>query len=267
MTIVDHEGSRAPIAAPVADGADPAAAVGALAKVADELGCDAEVAVTEAARLGTSAGRVSDGLQGVSGSLEQMAASIREISKNASEAAQVARSAVEAAESTTGTVARLGSSSVEIGDVVKVISSIAQQTNLLALNATIEAARAGDAGRGFAVVANEVKELARATAKATTAIGQRIESIQADTKSAMAAIADISRIIARIHESQHGIAGAVEEQNATTLEIARCVADAVRESGDIDQRVTRVSETARAISRGAVACRKTAALLARRGAT
>ena len=78
--------------------------------------------------------------------------------------------------------AKLGESSAEIGNVIKVITSIAQQTNLLALNATIEAARAGEAGKGFAVVANEVKELAKQTAKATEDISRKIEAIQADTK-------------------------------------------------------------------------------------
>ena len=100
----------------------------------------------------------------------------------------MAKNAVDVADATNQTVQKLGDSSVEIGNVIKVITSIAEQTNLLALNATIEAARAGEAGKGFAVVANEVKELAKETAKATEEISQKIEAIQGETKGAVQAI-------------------------------------------------------------------------------
>src|SRR6185369_12057360 len=107
---------------------------------------------------------------------------------SATEAARVATTAVTVAESTTATVTKLGASSVEIGEVIKVITSIAAQTNLLALNATIEAARAGEAGKGFAVVANEVKELAKQTAEATEDISHKIGAIQNDTQEAVTAV-------------------------------------------------------------------------------
>jgi methyl-accepting chemotaxis protein len=121
--------------------------------------------------------------------------------------------------------------------VIKVITSIAQQTNLLALNATIEAARAGEAGKGFAVVANEVKELAKETAKATEDISRKIEAIQADTQGAVEAIARISGIINQISDIQNTIASAVEEQSATTNEIGRNISEASKGSTEIAQNI------------------------------
>jgi methyl-accepting chemotaxis protein len=180
-----------------------------------------------------------------------MGASIKEIAKNATEAAKVATSAVKVAETANATVSKLGDSSTEIGQVIKVITSIAQQTNLLALNATIEAARAGEAGKGFAVVANEVKELAKETAKATEDISRKIEAIQADTKAAVDAIGTISEVINQINGISNTIATAVEEQNATTNEMARNVSEAARGSGEITSNISGVAEAATNTSRGA----------------
>jgi methyl-accepting chemotaxis protein len=148
-------------------------------------------------------------------------------------------------------VAKLGESSAEIGNVIKVITSIAQQTNLLALNATIEAARAGEAGKGFAVVANEVKELANQTAKATEDISRKIEAIQGDTKGAVEAITQIGKIINQINDLQNTIASAVEEQTATTGEISRNVAEAALGSNEIAQNITGVAQAARSTTEGA----------------
>jgi methyl-accepting chemotaxis protein len=194
---------------------------------------------------------VSQNLQTVATGAEEMGASIKEIAKNATEAAKIATSAVKVAETTTATVAKLGESSTEIGQVIKVITSIAQQTNLLALNATIEAARAGEAGKGFAVVANEVKELAKETAKATEDISRKIEAIQTDTKAAVDAIGTISGVIHQINDISSTIATAVEEQNATTNEMSRNVTDAANGSGEITSNIAGVAEAAQGTSRGA----------------
>jgi methyl-accepting chemotaxis protein len=180
---------------------------------------------------------VSQNLQTVASGAEEMGVSIREIAKNATEAARIATSAVKVAENTTATVSKLGDSSTEIGQVIKVITTIAQQTNLLALNATIESARAGEAGKGFAVVANEVKELAKQTAKATEDISSKIEAIQSDTKTAVEAIASISSVIHKINDISGTIATAVEEQNATTNEMSRNATEAARGSGEITKNI------------------------------
>lgn len=192
-----------------------------LSSTSQQITANSEETSAQAKVVSNATLQVSQNLQTVATGAEEMSASIKEIAKNASEAAKVATSAVKVAQTATATVSKLGQSSTEIGLVIKVITSIAQQTNLLALNATIEAARAGEAGKGFAVVANEVKELAKETARATEDIGRKIEAIQGDTVAAVDAISTISEVINQINGISSTIATAVEEQNATTNEMAR----------------------------------------------
>ena len=221
-----------------------------------QITANSEETSAQADVVSKAAQAVSQNLQTVATGAEEMGASIKEIAKNATEAAKVATSAVKVAEATTVTVSKLGESSNEIGQVIKVITSIAQQTNLLALNATIEAARAGEAGKGFAVVANEVKELAKETARATEDISRKIEAIQSDTKAAVDAIASISGVINQINEISGTIATAVEEQNATTNEMSRNVTEAAQGSGEITSNIGGVAEAAQSTTRGATDTQK-----------
>jgi methyl-accepting chemotaxis protein len=235
-----------------------AAASEALSGTSEQITANSGETSAQAKVVSAATSQVTQNLQTVATGAEQMGSSIREIAKNASECAAVATSAVKIAESTTTTVSKLGESSTEIGQVIKVITSIAQQTNLLALNATIEAARAGEAGKGFAVVANEVKELAKETAKATEDISRKIEAIQTDTKAAVEAIASISDVINRVNGISNTIATAVEEQNATTNEMVRNVSEAAKGSGEITFNISGVSQAAESTSRGAGETQKAA---------
>jgi len=229
-----------------------------LSSTSQQITANSEETSAQANVVSQAAQQVSQNLQTVATGAEEMGVSIKEIAKNATEAAKVATSAVKVAETTTATVSKLGESSTEIGQVIKAITSIAQQTNLLALNATIEAARAGEAGKGFAVVANEVKELAKETAKATEDISRKIEAIQTDTKAAVDAIASISAVINQVNDISSTIATAVEEQNATTNEMSRNVSEAAHGSGEITSNIAGVAQAAESTSRGATDTQKAA---------
>jgi methyl-accepting chemotaxis protein len=243
------------IAAPLKSTAENASTLATsseeLTAVSQVMASTAEETAVQANVVSAASEQVSRNVASVATASEEMQASIREISKNANDSARVAKNAVSMAHSTNDTMKKLGQSSQEIGNVIKVITSIAQQTNLLALNATIEAARAGEAGKGFAVVANEVKELAKQTAKATEEISQKIEAIQCDTKGAVTAIEEIGSIINQINDISNSIASAVEEQTVTTNEIGRSVTEAAQGVNEIAKNIGGVATSAKNTTQGA----------------
>lgn len=228
------------------------------AAASQQMSTNAEETSTQANAVSAAAEEVSKSVQTVSVATQQMAASIREVAKQAQEAARVATDGVKVAEAAGTSIGKLRQSSDEIGQVVKVITSIAEQTNLLALNATIEAARVGEAGKGFAVVANEVKELARETARATDEISRKIEANQADSRHVVDAIEQISKVINHINDIQNTIASAVEEQTVTTREIGRNVGEAAGGTGEIARNIQGVADAARQTSEGAHRARTSA---------
>jgi methyl-accepting chemotaxis protein len=215
-----------------------------LTTVATQLSSGAEESAAQSQVVSAATDQISTNIGAVATAGEQMTAAIREISTSASDASATASTAVEAASSAATTIHRLGESSKEIGDVVRLITMIAEQTNLLALNATIEAARAGDAGKGFAVVAGEVKDLAQQTARATEDIVQRVTATQADAAAATEAIREITDVIARVDALQGTIAAAVEEQSATTAEMVRNVAEVAGGSQEIAGNIAGVATAA-----------------------
>ncbi|MCU4187030.1 methyl-accepting chemotaxis protein [Acidiferrimicrobium sp. IK] len=239
-----------------------AAASHDLASTSSQMTGNAADTADRAATVESSATEVASNISTVAASTEEMTASITEIARTAADAVEVANQGMAAAEAASGMVTQLGQSSNMVGEVIKVVTAIAEQTNLLALNATIEAARAGEAGRGFAVVASEVKDLAQQTGKATSDITAKVAAIQNDSAAAAGAISEILTLIGTMTESQASIASAVEEQSATTNEIGRSVSDAAHGAASIAQTIGSVASAAADTTIGANKSRQSSEQLA-----
>ena len=214
-------------------------------------------------RLFEASQRQNKEIQQASGSVLQMAQSINEVSQSAAQSARVAQQSLAAAEKggqavqnqiagmneirtqiqdTAKRIKRLGESSLEIGEIVELISDITEQTNVLALNAAIQAASAGEAGRGFTVVAEEVQRLAERSGEATKQIDAIVKTIQADTQDAVAAMEkstvgvvegtklsdaagqaldEIRRVSRELAELIGGISAQTQRQSASVSEVTR----------------------------------------------
>ncbi len=190
---------------------------------ADALTSTADLATNEAGKSKAASATAADNVRTVATAAEELSASIREIAGQASKTEGVVSNAAAIASDTDTKVAGLAASAVKISEAVKMIAAIAAQTNLLALNATIEAARAGEAGKGFAVVATEVKSLADQAGKASEEIAALISGVQNATESAVTSLRSITAIIGDVSSFTAAIAGAVEEQDHATNEIAQSI--------------------------------------------
>jgi methyl-accepting chemotaxis protein len=234
-----------------------------LSDVSEQMSVSAEETSSQAGAATSAAQKVSASVRAVATVTEQVTAATQEIARSTVEAAEVGGEAVKVAATTNQMIAKLDASSAEIGKVMELITSIAKKVNLLALNATIEAARAGEAGKGFAVVAGEVKELARQTSKATGDVRRRIAAIQADSREAVDAIAEIGTIIHQINDIQTKIAHAAEEQATNTSTIGAHVAAATTNSREIARSTIDVAQFAEGTTTGAGDTRQAANELSR----
>ncbi len=236
---------------------------GQFLKISQEMSNGVEQVLGNSTSVASAAEEMSSNMNSVASAVEQsstnvnmvataseeMASTINEITKNAENARSVTEQAVSQAKSASDNINKLGKAAVEIGHVTETISNISEQTNLLALNATIEAARAGEAGKGFAVVANEIKELATQTADATEEIKKRVEGIQGSTSTTVTEIKNITDVIDNVNNIVSIIATAVEEQSATTKEIANNVSQASVGIAEVNENVANSSTASQEIAK------------------
>ena len=223
-----------------------ATAAKGMQSTAQSMTATASDASARAATVGAASDSASNNVGTVAAAAEELSSSVNEISRQVTRSSEVASKAVGDAERTNATVQALSTGAEKIGEVVKLIHSIAAQTNLLALNATIEAARAGESGRGFAVVASEVKALANQTAKATEEISTQVAAMQSSTSDAVLSIGGITETIAQMSEITVSIATSIDQQGEATREIARNIQSVAAGSSEISAHIGGVTTAAAA---------------------
>ena len=216
----------------------------ALQTTAQAMSATATETANRSTTVAAAAEEAAVNVSTVAAAAEELGVSVQEIGRQVSGSADLAQHAVVEADQTGALVQTLSQAASRIGDVVGLISNIANQTNLLALNATIEAVRAGEAGRGFAVVATEVKELASQTARGTSGMSDAITQMQGATGQAVSAIAVITARIRDIDAVATTIAAAVEEQGGATQEIVRNVSQAATGTGEVTGNIAGVASAA-----------------------
>ncbi len=220
---------------------DVASSATQMTTTSDELLKSAEDANLRSNAVAAAAEEASANVQTVASAAEELSSSIDEINRQVKESNSIADEAVSEVTANVKTIRQLEEASNRIGEVVQLISEIAEQTNLLALNATIEAARAGEAGKGFAVVASEVKNLANQTAKATEDISGQVQEIQQVTKGAVGAIEGVGDTVHRMSEISASVAVSIDQQGAATSEISRSVQEASAGTAEVTTNIHAVS--------------------------
>ncbi|GAB4281418.1 MAG: hypothetical protein Kow0056_16760 [Coriobacteriia bacterium] len=223
-------------------------------------------------------------IEETSAAMESISSNIGEVAEQAGEASrtseEAAKFALEGEQATNEAVEKiieiqqaieiladsvevLGKRSVEIGDIVDVITSIAEQTNLLSLNAAIEAARAGESGRGFSVVADEVRKLADGSAKAAEQIGDLIKEVQEETAKAVKymeigtrEVSQGTQVVTRSGEALRKITDAVSRTAMLAEQIANATAEQRKKAAAVDRAM---HDIAAVVEQNAASAEETAA--------
>jgi methyl-accepting chemotaxis protein len=199
----------------------------------------------EKSNLVVSSARVAlDEADLVAKAARQLAASIEDIGGKVEHSTQVAGNAVNEISRVDAMAANLSAVSIQIGEIVELISRVAKQTNLVALNASIEAERYGDEGLGFKIVAKEVKALANETAEATEKISTQIESVQKAASGVTAEINSISEKVSIMNNVSSSVFEAVGDQKTSTHEIAKSAAEVSASNGSVLEIITTVGASA-----------------------
>ena len=230
---------------------------------ASEVSTSTSSAQSTAARLSDSSNHQAREIASASAAITDMAESMEKVTEDAAVSAEVAQKSMDIAQKGAGVVRntitsmdeirdsiqetskrikRLGESSQEIGDIVGLITEIADQTNILALNAAIQASTAGEAGRGFAVVADEVQRLAERSGNATKQIEGLVNAIQADTNEAVKSMETSTAGVvngAKMAEESGVALHEIEEVSVELSNMIRGISDSAKTQSSVAQDVTK----------------------------
>jgi twitching motility protein PilJ len=201
-------------------------------------------------------GRATEKIQAMSKAFGTMAERSKESSETALKSVRIAKDGGakvretingmdtirEQIQETSKRIKRLGESTQEIGDIVKLINDIAEQTNVLALNAAIQAASAGGSGQGFAVVADEVQQLAESATQATKRISGLVQTIQVDTAEAVKSMeATTSEVVTGARLAQDAGQALIKTEQAST-ELSNLIQGISDEAQTYSEQAARISE-------------------------
>ncbi|WP_221793813.1 methyl-accepting chemotaxis protein [Oceanobacter mangrovi] len=264
--------------------------VSAINETAVQVSSAAQETQATAMHLAEASEHQAQEIAGASAAINEMAVSIDQVSANASESSAVAERSVaiankgaevvqatingmdnirEQIQETSKRIKRLGESSQEIGDIISLITDIADQTNILSLNAAIQASMAGDAGRGFAVVADEVQRLAERSAAATKQIEALVKTIQNDTNEAVISMEQTTTEVvrgARLAQDAGVALEEIENVSKNLAELIQNISNAARQqassAGHISNTMNVIQEITSQTSAGTTATAKSIGNLA-----